>query len=241
MYDNIHIGSNVDFCRKNGEILSGKVKWKGSIIHRKGFWIGVELDDQDGKHDGFIHGRRYFQCRPFHGVFVRPSQVRFSHNRIRSRKQQTYRKMSNQSSADETLFLRGKLDSTNEKRITGIALTESTLQQIKNILKETSSSLVEENSHIHRHRKPHSVGAHLTASKVDHVKGGLSSETLQFSPRDLKRSDPSYNYFLSKSCSGTFRSPSSIPVVDRKPAHCSSTEKFYRSKSISRISLNKTL
>lgn len=46
MYDNIHIGSNVDICRKNGEILSGKVKWKGSIIHRKGFWIGVELDDQ---------------------------------------------------------------------------------------------------------------------------------------------------------------------------------------------------
>ena len=46
MYDNIHIGSNVEICRKNGEILTGKVKWKGSIVHRKGFWIGVELDDQ---------------------------------------------------------------------------------------------------------------------------------------------------------------------------------------------------
>ena len=46
MYDNIHIGSNVDICRKNGQILSGKVKWKGCIIHRKGFWIGVELEDQ---------------------------------------------------------------------------------------------------------------------------------------------------------------------------------------------------
>ena len=37
----------------------------------------------DGKHDGFIHGRRYFQCKAFHGVFVRPSQVRFSQNKTR--------------------------------------------------------------------------------------------------------------------------------------------------------------
>jgi CAP-Gly domain. len=43
MYDNIHVGSEVDVFRKSGELLRGKVKWKGSIACRKGEWIGLEL------------------------------------------------------------------------------------------------------------------------------------------------------------------------------------------------------
>lgn len=46
MYDNIHTGSEIDICRSNGQIIKGKVKWKGSIIHRKGVWVGVELKEQ---------------------------------------------------------------------------------------------------------------------------------------------------------------------------------------------------
>lgn len=29
-----------------------------------------------GKNDGSVKGERYFDCKPNHGVFVRPSQVR---------------------------------------------------------------------------------------------------------------------------------------------------------------------
>lgn len=73
MYDNIHIGSNVDICRKNGQILSGKVKWKGSIIHRKGFWIGVELEDQGTylctKHDFiFLNNILQYYSTPLHFI-----------------------------------------------------------------------------------------------------------------------------------------------------------------------------
>ena len=38
--------------------------------------MGVELDKPDGKHDGMVMGRKYFHCRPGHGIFVRPESVR---------------------------------------------------------------------------------------------------------------------------------------------------------------------
>ena len=37
--------------------------------------IGVHLDMPVGTCDGSVKGRRYFQCPPNHGVFVRPSDV----------------------------------------------------------------------------------------------------------------------------------------------------------------------
>lgn len=38
-------------------------------------WIGVQLDEPIGKHDGQIHGKRYFQTLKHCACFVRPSQV----------------------------------------------------------------------------------------------------------------------------------------------------------------------
>ena len=38
-------------------------------------YIGVHLDMPIGTCDGSVKGRRYFQCPPNHGVFVRPSDV----------------------------------------------------------------------------------------------------------------------------------------------------------------------
>lgn len=37
---------------------------------------GVELDDANGKNDGSVQEKRYFDCEPLHGVFVRPSQIK---------------------------------------------------------------------------------------------------------------------------------------------------------------------
>lgn len=53
----------------------GSVAYFGETEFGSGDWVGVVLDHQTGNHGGKIHGRQYFQCAPFHGLFVRPHRV----------------------------------------------------------------------------------------------------------------------------------------------------------------------
>lgn len=39
-------------------------------------WIGVQLDEPVGKHDGIVKGKRYFQANHHAGIFAKPSAVR---------------------------------------------------------------------------------------------------------------------------------------------------------------------
>ena len=41
-----------------------------------GCWIGVELDEPTGSHNGTVDGIKYFECTPMHGVFVRASSLK---------------------------------------------------------------------------------------------------------------------------------------------------------------------
>ena len=54
---------------------SGTVKYVGETEFSTGLWIGVELDGPDGKHDGEVRDKRYFECRPRCGLFLRPAHV----------------------------------------------------------------------------------------------------------------------------------------------------------------------
>lgn len=60
----------------HGENL-GTVRYAGSTgFQTSGKWVGVELDEPLGKNNGVVQGKRYFDCRANHGVFVRPSYVK---------------------------------------------------------------------------------------------------------------------------------------------------------------------
>ena len=53
----------------------GYVRYAGTTSFASGRWVGIELDLPKGKNSGILEGRRYFDCKTDHGVFVRPSQV----------------------------------------------------------------------------------------------------------------------------------------------------------------------
>ncbi|KRZ57321.1 Tubulin-folding cofactor B [Trichinella nativa] len=53
----------------------GNIAYIGETDFKPGLWIGVEYDEEVGKHDGSVNGKRYFQCKDKRGAFVRPHLV----------------------------------------------------------------------------------------------------------------------------------------------------------------------
>jgi tubulin-folding cofactor B len=57
----------------------GTVRYVGLVDFKPSYWVGVEYDEPVGKHDGRVEGKKYFECRPKYGAFVRPTQVTVGH------------------------------------------------------------------------------------------------------------------------------------------------------------------
>lgn len=54
----------------------GEVKYVGKVEGiGKGYWVGVQYDEPVGKNDGSAKGKRYFECLPKYGGFIRPVNV----------------------------------------------------------------------------------------------------------------------------------------------------------------------
>ncbi|KAI6172416.1 Dynactin subunit 1 [Aphelenchoides besseyi] len=54
----------------------GVVKYFGETKFAEGIWVGIELDEANGKNDGNVGDVHYFTCKPNHGVFAQPGTVR---------------------------------------------------------------------------------------------------------------------------------------------------------------------
>lgn len=53
----------------------GVVAFVGTTFFAPDVWVGVELDEPAGKNNGTVQAKSYFQCKPNHGLFVKPSAV----------------------------------------------------------------------------------------------------------------------------------------------------------------------
>ena len=66
-------------------IKAGTVRHFGPTRFATGVWVGIELDEPEGKNDGSVDGVQYFACAaPGHGLFVRPERVVIAHHHQRS-------------------------------------------------------------------------------------------------------------------------------------------------------------
>ena len=64
--------------REGGKVL-GWLRYVGELQtarSKPGMWLGVELDERVGKHNGTLNGKTYFKCQKMHGMFVRPGNCR---------------------------------------------------------------------------------------------------------------------------------------------------------------------
>uniref|UniRef100_A0A672NU66 CAP-Gly domain-containing protein n=1 Tax=Sinocyclocheilus grahami TaxID=75366 RepID=A0A672NU66_SINGR len=70
----LHLGMQVLLISANE---MGTIRYIGTADFAPGLWLGLELRNPKGKNDGSVGSRRYFSCRPGHGVLVRPSRVTY--------------------------------------------------------------------------------------------------------------------------------------------------------------------
>jgi len=59
----------------SGLTRKGTIMYVGSVEGTKGVWVGVKLEEPQGKNDGTAKGKRYFTCAPNYGVFARSDKV----------------------------------------------------------------------------------------------------------------------------------------------------------------------
>ena len=63
-------------CQTVEEQFRGEVKYVGKVPDMGlGYFVGVKLDEPNGKNNGSFNGVAYFHCPNKYGMFVRPSEI----------------------------------------------------------------------------------------------------------------------------------------------------------------------
>ncbi|XP_022916438.2 uncharacterized protein [Onthophagus taurus] len=66
----LHLDYWVKVITAEGRVRGGRVRYVGPLLNQSDMFIGVQLSTPDGQSDGTHNNRRYFNCEPYHGLFI---------------------------------------------------------------------------------------------------------------------------------------------------------------------------
>lgn len=76
LIDSMKVGDRCQVAISNAPTRRGTVMFLGLLEGKPGYFVGVKYDEPLGKNDGCTpDGKRYFQCLPNYGGFVKPENV----------------------------------------------------------------------------------------------------------------------------------------------------------------------
>ncbi|TMW69126.1 hypothetical protein Poli38472_001282 [Pythium oligandrum] len=58
--------------------VPGVIRYIGQTMFAPGLWIGIELVEKKGKHNGTVQNVQYFECADHHGIFIRAERLDIS-------------------------------------------------------------------------------------------------------------------------------------------------------------------